>query len=261
VRLEDTDEKWEMYIHKPITELHALSCVHVAALQTLQGSQASDSILKLLQPSSTRGASDTLRQRLRREKALAAVGAALPSTSQLLRHGHTAKAVERSSSDAAEESRQNCAPSTVAAVATADRHTCGIAIEGAVQQASHDSTSVSTSSHSDCSQSGQPQPPMRNLASAMPPVMVTFGQKQRVLEGTAPDPKSVAQSSSDEHLRSAVDKAKLLRAEMVAAGDVPGAVPCALPRHYQRMLAAVLLWFGLQLKKRPHEHESLWGKL
>jgi hypothetical protein len=250
----------EIYIHKPITKLHALSCVHVAALQTLQGSQASDSILKLLQPSSTRGASDTLRQCLRREKALAAVGA-LPSTSQLLRHGHTAKAVERSSSDAAEESRQICAPSTVAAVAAADRHTCGIAIEGAVQQASRDSTSVSTSSHSDCSQSGQPQPPMRNLASAMPPVMVTFGQKQRVPEDMAPHPKSVDQFSSDEHLRSAVDKAKLLRAEMVAAGDVPGAVPCALPRHYQCMLAAVLLWCGLQLKKRPHEHDSLWGKL
>ena len=164
---------------------------------------------------STRGSSDTLRQRLKRDKALADAGVALATDSRLFRHpgavqNYPAGVDSGSDSSDSGDGDQHGARSTSHALDAA---------------AKEDDAPETHQSASDSEIEGAVAKPRRDLSQAQPPVALTFSKHRARGMITAGNGAAGGTANVPAEAMAAAQQAKQA---LIEAGHVPGVLLCSL---------------------------------
>jgi hypothetical protein len=222
---------------------------HAEAFTSLKKSEIDDRTQSVLLPTSARGGADTLRQKVKREKVLADAGIDLPEDSRLFRNvmADAPTTSESQDSDVACPIQSGMKPAVVLQARTA--------VHTAVNQKdlAHPSPTrrPAPDSHSDDDMDQGPKL-ARDLSKVMPPVAVTFKKKKKGKDQGEDMAKVLGPQERGAVSASAMKRAKLAKATLEGAGEVPSEfheIAC-------RMFSTASLCAALV----PHSISTLEGK-
>ena len=197
----------------------------------LQRSQISEAAQHVLHRTSARGGSQTVRQQLRRDKALADAGVAVQRDSLLYRQQHV-----QHGDPTAEQRKHPAAAAHPGAVKSAlAPDSC--ATSPAPRAISSKERAAPPSSESDSSDDGGvSRRPARDLSAARPPVSVTFSRKPQAAPAAPSAPSDPSADDSQQAFLAAgeAQAARAAKAAVLASGEVdarpPGTDDAPAPR-------------------------------